>query len=124
MHRRNILVVGAGPVGTVAALACARFGHRVTLLEAQQKIDDSPRASTTQPPTLEIIAELGLIDEYIAQAIVSPPSPNWNVRAPPPTAAPRSIRPRSPVTSGVSACGGEAAGLSSGFSRLPACPTP
>src|SRR6266513_494684 len=57
MQRRNILVVGAGPVGTVAALACARFGHRVTLLEAQQKIDDSPRASTTQPPTLEIIAQ-------------------------------------------------------------------
>jgi len=30
----------------------------VTLLEAQEKIDDSPRASTTQPPTLEILAEL------------------------------------------------------------------
>ena len=71
MQRRNILVVGAGPVGTVAALACARFGHRVTLLEAQEKIDDSPRASTTQPPTLEIIAELGLIDEYLAQGLVA-----------------------------------------------------
>ena len=78
MQRRNILVVGAGPVGTVAALACARFGHRVTLLEAQQKIDDSPRASTTQPPTLEIIAELGLIDEYIAQGIVSRTFQFWD----------------------------------------------
>ena len=64
MRERNILVVGAGPVGAVAALACARRGHRVTLLEGQQRVDDSPRASTTQPPTLEIIAELGLIDEY------------------------------------------------------------
>src|SRR2546430_6773379 len=63
MQGRNIVVVGAGPVGTVAALACARFGHRVALLEAQERIDDSPRASTTQPPTLEILAELGLIDE-------------------------------------------------------------
>src|SRR5437879_11853427 len=71
MQRRNILVVGAGPVGSVAALACARFGHRVTLLEAQEKIDDSPRASTTQPPTLEILAELGLIDEYLAQGLVA-----------------------------------------------------
>src|SRR5882672_5400993 len=77
MQRRNILVVGAGPVGTVAALACARFGHRVTLLEAQAKIDDSPRASTTQPPTLEIIAELALIDEYIAQGLVSPRLQFW-----------------------------------------------
>ena len=65
MRRRHILVVGAGPVGSVAALACAQRGHRVTLLEAQERIDDSPRASTTQPPTLEILAELGLIDEYI-----------------------------------------------------------
>src|SRR5712664_1424471 len=78
MQRRNILVVGAGPVGTVAALACARFGHRVTLLEAQERIDDSPRASTTQPPTLEILAELGLIDEYIAQGLVSRTFQFWD----------------------------------------------
>src|SRR3981189_2259858 len=78
MQRRNILVVGAGPVGSVAALACARFGHRVTLLEAQEKIDDSPRASTTQPPTLEIIAELGLIDEYIAQGLVARTFQFWD----------------------------------------------
>src|SRR5436853_3292878 len=78
MQRRNILVVGAGPVGSVAALACARFGHRVTLLEAQERIDDSPRASTTQPPTLEILAELGLIDEYIAQGLVARTFQFWD----------------------------------------------
>ena len=78
MQRRNILVVGAGPVGTVAALACAQFGHRVTLLEAQDRVDDSPRASTTQPPTLEILAELGLIDEYIAQGLVSRTFQFWD----------------------------------------------
>jgi 3-(3-hydroxy-phenyl)propionate hydroxylase len=75
---RNIVVVGAGPVGTVAALACARAGHRVTLLEAEQRIDDSPRASTTQPPTLEILAELGLIDEYIAQGLVARTFQFWD----------------------------------------------
>src|SRR5437879_7415179 len=78
MQRRNILVAGAGPVGSVAALACARFDHRVTLLEAQERIDDSPRASTTQPPTLEILAQLGLIDEYIAQGLVSPTFQFWD----------------------------------------------
>ena len=71
MEVRNIVVVGAGPVGTVAALACARFGHHVTLLEAEARVNDSPRASTTQPPTLEILAELGLIDEYIARGLVA-----------------------------------------------------
>lgn len=80
MQRRNILVVGAGPVGSVAALACARRGHSVTLLEAQQTIDDSPRASTTQPPTLEILAELGLIDEYIRVGLVSRTFQFWDRR--------------------------------------------
>lgn len=76
--QRNIAVVGAGPVGTVAALACARAGHHVTLLEAEQRIDESPRASTTQPPTLEILAELGLIDEYIAQGLVARTFQFWD----------------------------------------------
>jgi 3-(3-hydroxy-phenyl)propionate hydroxylase len=78
MRGRNILVVGAGPVGTVAALACARLGHRVTLLEAQDRIDDSPRASTTQPPTLEIVAALGLIDEYLRQGLVAQTFQFWD----------------------------------------------
>jgi 3-(3-hydroxy-phenyl)propionate hydroxylase len=82
MQRRNVIVVGAGPVGTVAALACAQkglaAGHTVTLLEAQQRVDDSPRASTTQPPTLEILAELGLIDEYLRVGLVSRTFQFWD----------------------------------------------
>src|SRR3954447_18644842 len=78
MPAREIVVVGAGPVGTVAALACARLGHRVTLLEAEERVNDSPRASTTQPPTLEILAELGLIDEYIEQGLVAPICQFWD----------------------------------------------
>src|SRR5688572_18712669 len=78
MQRRNVIVVGAGPVGTVAALACARFGMDVTLLEAQSKIDDSPRASTTQPPTLEILAELGLIEEYLRVGLVARTFQFWD----------------------------------------------
>src|SRR5687767_8572508 len=78
MRRRNIIVVGAGPVGTVAALACARFGLDVLLLEQQSRIDDSPRASTTQPPTLEILAELGLIDEYLRVGLVSRTFQFWD----------------------------------------------
>jgi len=78
MQRRNVLVVGAGPVGSVAALAAARFGHAVTLLEAQERIDDAPRASTTQPPTLEILAELGLIDEYIRVGLVARTFEFWD----------------------------------------------
>jgi 3-(3-hydroxy-phenyl)propionate hydroxylase len=78
MQRRNILVVGAGPVGSVAALACARHGHSVTLLEAEPRVSDMPRASTTQPPTLEIIAALGMIDEYIRVGLVARTFEFWD----------------------------------------------
>jgi 3-(3-hydroxy-phenyl)propionate hydroxylase len=78
MQRRNVLVVGAGPVGAVAALACARLGRSVALLEAQERIDDSPRASTTQPPTLEILAELGLMDEYLRVGLVARTFQFWD----------------------------------------------
>ena len=78
MQRRNVIVVGAGPVGTVAALACARLGHSVTLLEAEDTIDDSPRASTTQPPTLEILAELGLIEEYLRVGLIARTFQFWD----------------------------------------------
>ena len=65
-------------MGSVAALAAARLGHSVTLLEAQERIDDAPRASTTQPPTLEILAELGLIDEYIRVGLVARTFEFWD----------------------------------------------
>ena len=78
MRSRNIVVVGAGPVGTVAALACARLGHTVTLLEAEERVNDAPRASTTQPPTLEILEQLGLMPEYIEQGLVAPVFQFWD----------------------------------------------
>src|SRR5215467_12854558 len=71
MKPPRIIVVGAGPVGVVAALAAAQRGFSVTLLEAEAAIDDSPRAATTHPATLEIIDRLGLIDQFIAQGLVA-----------------------------------------------------
>jgi 3-(3-hydroxy-phenyl)propionate hydroxylase len=43
----------------------------VTLLEAESKVDDSPRAATTHPATLEMIDRLGLIKPFIAQGLVA-----------------------------------------------------
>jgi len=60
----RICIVGAGPVGVVAAIACARKGLRVSLLESERAIDHSPRAATTHPSTLEMLAELGLFEEF------------------------------------------------------------
>ena len=67
----RVCIVGAGPVGVVAAIACARKGMRVTLLEAERQIDHSPRAATTHPPTLEMLAELGLVEEFQSLGLVA-----------------------------------------------------
>ncbi len=71
MKRPRIIVVGAGPVGVVAALASALKGFSVTLLEAKSVVDDSPRAATTHPATLEMIDRLGLVDQFIAEGLVA-----------------------------------------------------
>jgi 3-(3-hydroxy-phenyl)propionate hydroxylase len=67
----HIVIAGAGPVGVIAALACAQQGFAVTVLEAESKIDDSPRAATTHPSTLEMIARVGLIEPFIAEGLVA-----------------------------------------------------
>ena len=67
----RICIVGAGPVGVVAAIACARKGMQITLLEAEREIDHSPRAATTHPSTLEILAELGLFEEFRSVGLVA-----------------------------------------------------
>ncbi len=64
-------IVGAGPVGVVAAIACARKGLQVTLFEAEREIDHSPRAATTHPSTLEMLAELGLLEEFQSLGLVA-----------------------------------------------------
>ena len=71
MKKPHILIAGAGPVGVVAGLACAQYGYAVTLLEAEDRIDDNPRAATTHPSTLEMIARVGLIDQFIQEGLVA-----------------------------------------------------
>jgi 3-(3-hydroxy-phenyl)propionate hydroxylase len=58
-------------VGMVTALALAQRGFPVTVFEAEARINDAPRASTTQPPSLELLADLGLIDEVIRHGLTA-----------------------------------------------------
>src|SRR3981081_1474096 len=67
----RVCIVGAGPVGVVAAIACAGKGMHVTLFEAEREIDHSPRAATTHPSTLEMLAALGLLDEGQSVGLVA-----------------------------------------------------
>tara|TARA_B100001142_G_scaffold161929_1_gene162105 strand:+ start:29064 stop:30260 length:1197 start_codon:yes stop_codon:yes gene_type:complete len=72
MKNDNIIIAGAGPVGMVAALKLAKNGVKVTVLEAGKVFPKDLRASTFHPPTLEMLDELDLTDELIADGLVAP----------------------------------------------------
>ena len=74
----KVVVVGAGPVGAVTALAIAARGIEVTLVEAEERYDERPRAATTHASTLEMLHELGIVDEVIRRGLVSARFQHWD----------------------------------------------
>jgi 3-(3-hydroxy-phenyl)propionate hydroxylase len=78
VQKTRVGLVGAGPVGAVTALALARQGFDVTVLEAEAAYDEKPRAATTHASTLEMLAQLGVSGEVIAQGLVSPRFQHWD----------------------------------------------
>ena len=61
----DVIIVGAGPVGALTALALAQTGAKVTVLEREPGIVNSPRAAVYFPSTLLVLEELGLLDELL-----------------------------------------------------------
>jgi 3-(3-hydroxy-phenyl)propionate hydroxylase len=55
----RVLIAGAGPVGLAAANVLADAGVPVTVLEAEPRLPENLRASTFQPPTLDMLARFG-----------------------------------------------------------------
>ncbi|MFD6566249.1 FAD-dependent oxidoreductase [Micromonospora profundi] len=68
----HVLIAGAGPVGLTAALALARRGCEVTVLEAGDDLAAESRASTFHPPTLEMLEALGVGADLLARGLVAP----------------------------------------------------
>jgi 3-(3-hydroxy-phenyl)propionate hydroxylase len=67
-----VLVAGAGPVGLCAANVLADAGVPVTVLEAEPSLPENLRASTFQPPTLDMLARLGATQRLIEMGRVAP----------------------------------------------------
>ena len=70
--RTRVLVVGAGPVGAVAAYRLAEMGIDTILLEAGADCPEDMRASTFHPPSLEMMEALGIVDDLIADGLKAP----------------------------------------------------
>ena len=63
MSDDSVLVAGAGPVGVLTALGLARCGVRVTVLECEPAIVDSPRAVVYHWSVLDGLERLGVLDQ-------------------------------------------------------------
>jgi 3-(3-hydroxy-phenyl)propionate hydroxylase len=77
MADERIIVAGGGPVGLVAALALAQTGIPVLVLEAERAPLTDQRGAAFHPPSLEMLAALGLERELHALGLVVP---IWQIR--------------------------------------------
>jgi 3-(3-hydroxy-phenyl)propionate hydroxylase len=75
---RPIIIAGGGPVGVITALALARQGFAVHVYEAEDRVNDNPRAATTHAATLVMLEDLELVDEVIRRGLVEPKFRIWD----------------------------------------------
>jgi len=62
----TVCIVGGGPAGVMLGLLLARAGIRVTVLEKHKDFFRDFRGDTVHPATLEVMRELGMLDEFLA----------------------------------------------------------
>jgi 4-nitrocatechol/4-nitrophenol 4-monooxygenase len=63
MLETDVLIVGAGPVGLLSALALVQKGVEVIVIEADDRLNESPRAAIYFPSTLKAMHELGVLND-------------------------------------------------------------
>ena len=61
----DLVIAGGGPAGVMAGLLFARAGCKVEVLEKHADFFRDFRGDTVHPSTLELLRELGLIDEFL-----------------------------------------------------------
>ena len=63
----ELLIVGGGPAGVMAGLLFARAGVDVTVLEKHADFFRDFRGDTVHPSTMEIMHQLGLLEDFLAR---------------------------------------------------------
>ena len=66
---KKVLIAGAGPVGLTAAYALERAGIEAAVFERAPALAEDLRASTWHPPTLDMLEQIGLIDEILSRGL-------------------------------------------------------
>lgn len=74
----RVLIVGGGPVGLICALLLGQRGIQVRLFELNDCLQDDPRAATTHPATLDVLAATGLVESMARVGLVAPIFQFWD----------------------------------------------
>ncbi len=75
---RRVLIAGGGPVGLMCAWLLGRHGIPVRLFDDNDELQADPRAATTHPATLELLAEDGLAADMARVGLVAPIFQFWD----------------------------------------------
>ena len=75
---RRVLIVGGGPVGLLCAWLLGRQGIPVRLFDLNDAPQADPRAATTHPATLDLLADDGLADDMASVGLVAPIFQFWD----------------------------------------------
>ena len=66
MSKQDCIVVGAGPAGLMLGLLLVRAGVTVTVIEKHEDFLRDFRGDTIPPSTLDVMDQLGCLDEFLA----------------------------------------------------------
>src|SRR4029079_15312796 len=72
------VVAGGGPVGLLCAWLLGRRGLPVRLFDVNETLQADPRAATTHPATLDLLADDGLADDMARVGLVAPIFQFWD----------------------------------------------
>ena len=67
--RHQVAIVGAGPVGMVAALTLAKYGVASVLLDRRDSFNDGSRAICLARPSMHILEQIGAVGPFLAKAL-------------------------------------------------------
>lgn len=78
MTHDRVVIVGGGPVGLIAGLSLVQRGVPVAILEQHPELPDDPRAATTHPATLDLLASLDVLDRVEREGLIAPIFQFWD----------------------------------------------
>jgi len=78
VDERRVLIAGGGPVGLLCAWLLGSRGLPVRLFDVNETLQADPRAATTHPATLDLLADGGLADDMARVGLVAPIFQFWD----------------------------------------------